>query len=112
MEDRDLVPGDELNLQMALYNPEATSYTADAYILLEVADDYWCWPGWENINSGLSHQTYTVPAQTVVNEGIIYAPWGSGMGSMDSLAFIGALFEESTWNLIGEVQIIPWRFHE
>ncbi len=111
MEDIDLGAGDELYLHMFLYNPDDTEYTADTYILLGLYDNYWCWPSWTDINSGLDSELRTVPAMTSLHEDILLFEWPSGIGVINPIYFYGALFEPGTWNLIGEVQVIQWQCH-
>jgi hypothetical protein len=108
MEDTELNAGDELYLHMFLHNPDDVSYVADAYILLGIYGNYWCWPSWIDINSGIDLKTVTVQAASSYSEDILKFAWPANVSPMASLQFIGALFEPESWTMIGDIQIIPW----
>jgi Peptidase family C25/Propeptide_C25 len=111
MEDLDLGAGDELYLHMYLHNPEGTPYDCDAYILLGVYGSFWCWPSWTNLSHGVDYEQYTVPAITSLHEDILRFTWPGGVGQSTGCAFIGAVFEPGTWEIIGDIQVINWEYH-
>lgn len=111
MSDTDLEAGDDFHLFFDLYNPWVESRDWDVYLLLQVGEDYWCWPSWINISDGLDYQRMTLNTLEIQRIEVLQFQWPSGVGSADGLTFIGAVFEADTWNFVGDVQVVSWRYH-
>ena len=111
MEDKDVGAGERFFLHMNLNNPDPESYDADCYVLLGFSGSYWSWPSWSDVTHKLDFQNYTCLASTQQAVSILDFTWPNGAGSAENLEFIGALFEESTWNLIGDAQYFTWQYH-
>ncbi|GEM_PF-3217412 len=110
LDDQELAAGDSFNLHMYLHNPDVDSYVADAYILLDVYGNYWCWPSWKSLNEGLDKKVETIPGMTSMHEAVLEFEWPAGVGSANGLQFIGCLFAPDTWDMIGTPQIISWSY--
>lgn len=82
--------GDACGLTLTLNNPGGNQ-TADLYVLLEVAGEFFCYPGWQLISSGLTFSTVVVSQGQSEIEIIpmFTMPAVSAFGPMH---FYGALF--------------------
>ena len=89
--------GDNCWLKLLASNP-GSEREADLYVLLDVAGDYWCYPGWQPLAAGLVHETVTVGQGTgewtLIEEFTMPAvsPYGP-------LFFYAAMFEVDTLSL-------------
>ncbi len=110
MDDIALVPGDRFYLYMNLNNPDTADYTADAYVLLAIGGEYWCWPGWKNVTEGLDYRQYTLAPKTVTTVDILDFTWPQISGHADGLQFYGCLFKPGSWDMIGSIQVITWGY--
>ena len=110
MADQDLTAGDLFDLKMTISNGGTQEITADAYLLLQIQDNYWCWPSWLEITQKLDCQVLTVPAHEEKTTDIMQFEWPEQMGSAEGLMFIGALFTKDTWDIIGDVNLIQWQY--
>ncbi len=114
LDDADLGTGDTFHLHFYLNNTSTTDYDADAYILLDVYGNYWCWPSWTQLDTdtgaGLDSKAFTVPGNQSVHEDVLNFTWPGNVGSATGLNFIGALFEEGTFNLIGGIETVTWQY--
>ncbi|MBN1355722.1 hypothetical protein JXA40_05550 [bacterium] len=110
MADLVLEAGDAFYLHMYLHNPDSGSYDCDAYILLGLFGNFWCWPSWIDVYQGIDSVRYTVPAAFSYHEDILRFTWPAGVGASAGCTFIGAAFEPETWNLIGDIQVLNWEY--
>ncbi len=110
LDDRELTAGDVFDLRMVLNNPDAGALHCEAYVVLDVFGSYFCWPSWSNIDVKLDCKSYNVDPQSAVNEDILQFTWPSGIGAAGPLYFLGVLCEFDTYNLIGDVQMLEWRY--
>lgn len=110
LDDPDLTAGELFNLHMLLHNPNAESYSADAYVLLNVYGYYWCWPSWKSLDEGIDKSTETIPGMTSLPISLLSFDWPSGVGAASNLQFVGCLFAPDTWDMIGDVQVIDWQY--
>ncbi len=82
--------GDPCGLTLGMQNPGGMM-TADLYVLLDVAGQFFSYPAWQAIGNGLSHETISIPAgvssKTIIPDFIM--PAVSPFGPMH---FYAALF--------------------
>jgi hypothetical protein len=110
MEDVDLQEGDHFHLYFSL-GPQGSTMTMDAYVILGVGNAFWCWPSWNTIESGLDHNTYDVPAGEILGVEVLDFYWPAVDGSASGLYFYGAAFDEGTFDVIGEFQVIDFQYN-
>ena len=112
LEDRDLVQGDEFYLHYYLDNSSSDAYTADVWILMDVLGEYYCYPTWVNINSGVDYlENKLVASHGLYHEDILKFEWPAVDGALGGLFFYGASFDAGTFNIIGELRILEWQYH-
>jgi len=110
LDDRDLVAGDRFHLHLVLHNPEQADFAADAYVLLGVHGDFWSWPSWIPLEDGVDYQAVFCGAMTAQPMTLLDFSWPAGAGTAAGLEFYGALFEPSSFNMIGNLAYIEWEF--
>ena len=108
--DAELTEGDDFFLHLSVTNNEMNPHTIDVYIVLDVLGSYWFWPSWEDPAQGLDHKTMTVGSLDLYQEAILDFTWPGGTGALGGLQFIGCMFTQGTWALVGDVSVIPWRY--
>lgn len=111
MNDVDLIAGDTFNLDMHLVNFTGSTFTADIWILLAVGSSYWCFPSWCSIDDQFDYlESVIVPHGTHSQQTVLTFEWPSNVGTASGLYFYGASFNAGTFDLIGNIQAIPWQF--
>jgi spore coat protein CotH len=110
MDDVDLQEGDLFHLYFTL-GPQDSAMTMDAYVILGVGDLFWCWPSWIAIGSGLDYTSYDIPAWDTMEIDVLNFDWPALEGSASGLVFYGAAFEEGTFNVIGDYQVIEFGYN-
>jgi len=81
----------------------------DVWILLDVQGSYWFWPSWIPLDQGVDHNTYLMAPRSIYSEDVLRFSWPQGIAPLDGLYFHGAAFRFGTFELVGEIQSIPWR---
>ncbi len=111
LEDDDIIAGDQLYLHFNIYNPQQEELFCDAYILLDVYGNYWCWPSWQKIQYGLECETYSIMPCSNLHEDVLQFIWPENAGYALGIRFLGATFHAGSWDLIGNLQMIQWSYH-
>ena len=83
---------------MHITNPGAAQ-DVDLYVLLQVLDDFWCYPSWQNISQGLDQEALTVGAGMDEDRGLIPQFSMPAVSSFGPLYFYAAMFEPGTVSL-------------
>jgi len=90
--------GDVCSLSLTVYNP-GTSQTVDLYILLDVLEEYWCFPSWRNLDSGIDFQRLTVDAGLSESWTIIPSFTMPAVNPFGPMFFYSVMFEAGTLSL-------------
>jgi Subtilase family len=110
LDDAELRMGDEFHLHFQIFNPLQGRLACDTYILLGIHGMYWCWPSWQDMTSGLDMVTYSIEPASIFEETVLQFTWPAGVGQGSGLEFIGAIFTPGTFDMIGDLQYISWRY--
>ncbi len=107
-----LSQGDEFYLHYYINNTGDQTFTADVWIILDVYGNYWCYPGWKNLETGVDFKpNLTVsPGIHSFHEDVLRFFWPENAGAADGLKFYGALFISGTFELIGNIETIDWGY--
>jgi len=111
LDDTELRAGDDFHLHFSIFNPLHDRFTCDTYILLGIHGMYWCWPSWQEVTAGLDMVTYSVDAASILEDAVLQFTWPAGVGQGSGLEFIGAVFTPGTFEMIGDLQYITWRYY-
>jgi hypothetical protein len=111
LDDNALVANDKFHLYFDIFNPDATAFDSDAYLLLDVYGNFWCWPSWQTLDTGIDKKTISVDAESSYHEEVLEFDWPSGVGSADQLFFYGAIFAPGTFDLIGDFQTVQFSYN-
>lgn len=109
MMDTDLQTGDRFYLHFVL-NSFDIARNMDAYVLLSVGNQYWFWPSWVSLETGIDYQTFDLQAGDTLNVDVLDFDWPQVGGIATGLFFYGAAFTESSFDLIGDVQVIEFGY--
>lgn len=105
LDDAQLSAGDTFHLHFIVW-PESSALDVDVYILLDVYNQYWSWPNWDDLSSGLGFVSYTVSPDTPINVDVFDFVWPDLGGSAASgLFFYGVAMQRGTFDMIGEMEI-------
>ena len=105
MIDDNLKEGDTFSLRRACYNPISTR-DVDEWIILDVFDSYWYWPGWD-VNP--VSFTWSLPFGVDYDDVILEFDWPLVEGDVTGLRFWGAFLEAGTVDLI-EYDMVEWGY--
>jgi len=112
MDDQDLTAGDRFYLYFEVRNADSDNSTVDLYVLLDVFGEYWCWPSWQSIQMGLDGRMGVVlPAYFSESETVLDFIWPDITGAADGLMFYGLCCHASTFEIIGNLQVISWSYN-
>ena len=113
MDDTNLQAGDIFNLTYSLENNRAEAFTADVVILLALGDDYWCWPSWSHISEKFDYAAnMNVTGGSSLTDTALNFQWPSNVGDASGLLFYGAALTSGSMDILGDLQMIPWEFHD
>lgn len=93
-------------LETVITNP-GDQFTADEYILLDVAGYYWFWPSW---NQTGDFETRTVDAGAIENDVILEFWWPVVDGSSENLRFWAALVDPDSMTIIGNFDYVDFGY--
>ncbi|MBN1354996.1 hypothetical protein JXA40_01885 [bacterium] len=110
LEDTDLIAGDEFYLHMFLSNRETQPLYLDAYILLDVYGNFWCWPSWRSLNTGLDGSSFILNPLSTSHEAVLRFVWPGNVGNADGLYFYGVACHAGSFDIVGPVNAISWRY--
>ena len=93
-----------------LHNPEMNSYTADAWILLEVNDHFRCNPSWISLKTAVDFAPgIEVVSSSSYYEEVLNFEWPDTEVGIECMFFVAA-FEPGRFDFIGNYRIcIPLR---
>jgi hypothetical protein len=111
MEDTDLQAGDLFHLFARIGNAGTAPMKFDAYVVLAVYGDYWFWPSWIHYGQGMDSRYYNVPSDAFYSDDLLRFTWPEGTGAADGLQFICGISDPGTFDFIGSIQVIEWRYH-
>ena len=105
-----MVYGDTFDLHFTL-GPQSVQAQLDAYVLLGIANSYWCWPGWKPLEEKLDYQTYQLQSWETLDEEVLKFSWPKITGSAGGLFFYGAAFFTQSFEITGDYQMIEFGYH-
>lgn len=98
--------GDRFILFLVVTN-NAPQVTAEQYVVLDVAGNYWFWPAWDQEVTG---DVRSFPAFEQTPEVILDFIWPEGAGAAQGIVFWAALLEPGTVNLVTDVASCSFSF--
>lgn len=101
---------DPFHLEMDVMNDRDTGIDVDVYILLDVYGLYFCWPSWTNLSVNVDNKQYHLDPMQLHHEDVLQFVWPAGTGSADNLGFIGAVFNEGSFDLFGDPSFVSWGY--
>ena len=100
--------GDHFLLTCHWCNP-GFEITLDHYILLDVYDRYWFWPGWTEAADLMTRQ---IPTGDNTEEVILEFTWPElETPETTGLRFWSAFLKPASSEIIGEVDVIEWGYY-
>lgn len=87
--------GDNCSLDLRVLNQGLTQ-TVDLYILLEIAGEYWCYPSWIDLHSGVDFQQRSIPSGLNETWSIIPMFVMPGVSPFGPMYFYSIMFEPGT----------------
>ncbi|MBN1355162.1 hypothetical protein JXA40_02715 [bacterium] len=112
LDDTRLTAGDRFHLHCIITNPQPDPLNVDLFIILDVYGQFWCWPSWQPIETGLDGMM-NVPLEgyAVETETVLDFTWPQVGGSADGLMFYGLCCRASSFDFVGDLQIVPWSYY-
>lgn len=98
--------GDRFLLTCEFCNPNDPRLI-DLYILLDVRDMFWFWPGWTQSPDCRQFSAWTGMHSSVT---VLDFAWPSVSGSASGLYFLAGSIDPSTSELIGEIDSVDWGY--
>jgi hypothetical protein len=112
LDDEEMTEGDRFYLHFDVRNANSEDLTVDIYILLDVFGEYWCWPSWQSIQMGLDGRMDVIlPAHFSESETVLDFIWPDITGAANGLMFYGVCCHASTFEVIGNLQVINWSYY-
>jgi len=90
--------GDTFLLSARVTNADTQTYTVDEYILLDVYNQYWFWPGW---TQDIGFETKTLTPYSSLDQEILQFTWPTGAGAANGIKFWIAMFQQGTFDIVG-----------
>jgi len=111
LDDRLLESGDVFRLHYTLLNSTEQAQVMDAWILLEVFGEFWCYPSWKHLDEGVDFNPgIQVEPLENYSEDVLIFIWPESMGSAYGLRFFGAAVDPAQNQIVGSLQTIPWGY--
>ncbi len=101
---------DLFHLEMNVVNDTSSTVDVDVYVLLDVYGVYFCWPSWTNLSTGLDYRQYRITPQQLRHEEIFQFVWPTVSGSAENLHFIGAAFNQGSFDIFGDPSMVTWGY--
>jgi len=96
---------DLFDLQRFYHNP-LTGFDVDEYIILDILDAYWFWPGWTETPE---FETWTLPTSGGGQESILQFTWPYVEGEFEGIRFWGAFLTAGTADLL-VYDMVEWSY--